>query len=249
MGKSWSCTGPGGRCAASGWGGPVLHCSGQATCTLQQPPCFHSSLTILFFPSIHHSFPLFTTVRLPTVISEMTGYQNDVACAWVVGLQMVLFSSHFSPHTFQIKSYVLLLRPKWEELLTGEYWHWPLVYRMLFHLTGKSHSLASSPSKFFTTCTIQIWMSCLSYMDLGQTPFPIFEGLKSPMSDSLLSSFWCPSLSPPALPLTCESTWHPVLPLLTEEVNYLAQHTALGTTTVKIEWMSTEKRTWNSQRF
>lgn len=51
-------------------------------------------------------------VRLQTVISEMTGHQNNLACAGMVGLQMFFFFYLIFSSIFQIKDYVLLLRPK-----------------------------------------------------------------------------------------------------------------------------------------
>lgn len=58
-------------------------------------------------------------------------------------------------------------------------------------------------------------------------PSLIFEGLKSPMSVTPCPAHSDVPHSPPLLsPITCQSTWHPELQLLTEDINYLAQHWA-----------------------
>lgn len=80
---------------------PALRWTGQ----LQTPATTVFSLIFNYFTFPFSTSPIstFTMVRLPMVMSEMTGYQNDVACAWVVGLQMVLFLSPFLPCIFQIR--------------------------------------------------------------------------------------------------------------------------------------------------
>lgn len=118
---------------------------------------------------------------------------------------------------------------------------------MSFHLTGKSHSLASPLAHSSPQCTTQIEMSC-----------PFLHGLR-PNALPLSLRGWealcltpCSARSESLAQLPCTPTylWEHLTPrTATTHWRCKLFSTALGTTTVKIEWMSTEKRTWNRQSF
>lgn len=141
------------------------------------PPCFHSPLTILFFSS--NTPPISTFHHGQTAsgyFRDVWRHQNNVACVWVVGLQMFFFSSlppHFFFFIFQIKEHVLLLRPKtgrgiYTRILTPA----SQCLQDVVSLNSQSLSLASSPPHSLPQRTIQIYMSLLFYTGLVRTPFP-----------------------------------------------------------------------------
>lgn len=236
VGNSWSqVERPGEACGLStGQEGTVTHCSGQANCVDSSNQGTNTAVLWLIFNKViffhqhitYFHFDISNMVGLQMVVSEMPGHQNNLACA-SVSYRVFLFTSFFSVF-YRLKSYIAFEaknRVIYKRILTLT----PSVHRMSCHLTGKSPSLASSPTMCFTTiydpntnvfpCPHWTW---------PERPSLIFEGLKSPMSVTP-----CPAHSdvPHSTPLlssiaTCQSTWHTELQLLTEDINYLVQHWA-----------------------
>lgn len=120
-------------------------------------------------------------VRRQTVISEMTGHQNNLACAGVVGLQMFFFFYLLFSNIFQIKEYILLLRPKKGKVIYKRLW--TLASRCLRGISVSRPSQLRQPHPLLHSSP----QSSIPTPDLGLNtpPHLISEGLQSSMSMKL----------------------------------------------------------------
>lgn len=152
--------------SASGQGGSILHCGGQANCADSSNQWTNTTVFSLTFNNFIFSSntpPISTFHHGQTAngyFRDVWRHQNNVACVWVVGLQMFFFSSlpsHFFFFIFQIKEHVLLLRPKtgrviYTRILTPA----SQCLQDVVSLNSQSLSLASSPPHSLPQRTIQI---------------------------------------------------------------------------------------------
>lgn len=127
-------------------------------------------------------------VRWQTVISETTGHQNNLACAGVVGLQMFFFFYLLFSSIFQIKEYVLLLRPKKGKVI---YKRKPTLASQCQQHTSVSRQVNFSGLMSFYVLHYNLQSKCKCHSipmpDLGLNIHPslISEGPRSPMSMKL----------------------------------------------------------------
>lgn len=127
-------------------------------------------------------------VRWQTVISEMTGHQNNLACAGVVGLQMFFFFYLLFPNIFHIKEYILLLRPKKGKVIYERLWTLASQCLRGISVSRPSHLLQPHPLlRSSPQSKIQMQRSLHSHTRLGSEhpPHLISEGLQSSMSMKL----------------------------------------------------------------
>lgn len=131
-------------------------------------------------------------VRLQTVISEMTGHQNNLACAGMVGLQMFFFFYLIFSSIFQIKDYVLLLRPK-----KGK-----VIYKRI--LTQASQCLQDiSLNREVNFSSSAMFLTTIYNPNTNVTPFPHQTWVWASIPPSSLRGWKALCLwSPPQLALT-----------------------------------------------
>lgn len=147
-------------------------------------------------------------VRRQTVISEMTGHQNNLACAGVVGLQMFFFFYLLFSNIFQIKEYILLLRPKKGKVIYKRLW--TLASRCLRGISVSRPSQLRQPHPLLHSSPqskIQMQRSIHSHTRLGSEHPPpphLWGAAKLYVYEAFPSLLWLSAHNSSALPALCQ---------------------------------------------